>query len=106
METVAPDYVTARNVGKPISVLAVNKTQNVWLSFVCRARAYWVAGGRRMDGPITTDDFLQLDTFPGCPMGLRVLVPRLPLRGRPTVLRIVVLESGVTEHVVCDIPFR
>ena len=106
METVAPDYVTARNVGKPISVLAVNKTQSAWFSFACRPRAYWMAGGRRMDGPVTTDDYLQLDTFPGCPASLRMLVPKLPLRWRPTALRIVVLESGVAEHVVCDIPFK
>ena len=59
-----------------------------------------------MDGPVTTDDFLQLDVFPGSPASLRVLVPKLPLRGRPAVLRVVVLESGVAEHVVCDIPFR
>jgi len=106
METIAPDYITARDVGKPISVVAANKTQNTWCSFVCRPRAYWVAGGRRMDGPVTTNDFLQLDIFPRCPTGLSVLVPKLPRHGRPTALRLVVLESGVAEHVVCDIPFR
>ena len=106
METVAPEYVTARNVGKPISVLAVNKTQNVWFSFACRPRAYWMAGGHRMDGPVTTDEHLQWDVSPGCPAGLGLLVPKLPMRGRPTALRIVVLENGVAEHVVCDIPFR
>ena len=106
METIAPDYVTARNVGKPLNFLTTNKTQNVWFSFACRPRAYWVAGGRRMNGPVTTDDYLPMDVFPGCPTGLRVLVPKLPLHGRPTALRLVVLESGVAEHVVCDIPFR
>ncbi len=106
METIAPEYVTARNVEKLISVLAVNKTQGVWFSFACRPRTYWVAGERRMDGPVTTDDYLQMDAFPGCPVSLRVLVPKLPTRGRPTALRVVVLEEGVMEHVVCDIPFR
>lgn len=106
METIAPDYVTARHVGTPISILAPNKTGNAWCSFVCRPRAYWVKDGRRLDGPMTTDDYFQLDVFPGCPTGLRVLVPKLPQRWRPTALRIVVLESGVAEHVVCDIPFR
>ena len=106
METIAPDCVTARNVLKPISIMATNKTWGVWYAFVCRPRAYWVAGGRRMNGPITTDEGLQFDVFPGDPTSLRVLVPKLPLHGRPEALRIVVLESGVEEHVICDIPFR
>jgi len=106
IETVAPDCVTAKHVETPLSILAANKTGVVWNSFVCRPRAYWVKNGRRMDGPVTTDDYLQLDVIPGCPTGIMVLVPKLPLHGRPAALRIVILEEGVKEHVVCDIPFR
>lgn len=106
MKTVAPECVTARDVGKPISVLAVNKTPDIWLSYVCRPRAYWVKGGCRIDGPVTTDDHLPLDAFPGCPVSLCVLVPKFPVRERPSALRIVVLENGAGEHVICDIPFR
>lgn len=106
METVAPEFVTGRQIGMPISILAVNKTRDLWCSCVCRPRAYWVSRGRRMDGPVTTDDYLQLDVFPGCPTSIRVLVPKLPLHRRPTALRVVVLENGVAEHVICDIPFK
>jgi len=106
METIAPNCVTARNVLKPISIMATNKMWGVWYAFVCRPRAYWVTGGRRMDGPVTTDDYFQFDIPSGSQAFLRVLVPKLPLHGRPDALRIVVLESGVEEHVVCDIPFR
>ena len=63
IETVVPDYVTARQVDKPLSILAANKTPHVWLSLICRPRAYWIESGRRMDGPITTDDYLEMDVF-------------------------------------------
>lgn len=106
IEMSVPECVTNRDVEKPLSILAINKTQDVWRSLICRPRAYWVRGGRRMEGPVTTDDYLQLDVFPGCPTAIRVLVPKLPLHQRPAALRIVVLEDGVGEYVVCDIPFK
>lgn len=102
-----PDYVDRSMVELPLSIFAVNDTARKWPSSRCYPRTYWVKGGKRMaNAPQTTDQRINYNVEPGEFITFLVLMPKLPAGEPPDALRIVILENGVAEHFVCDIPFK